>query len=342
MKDNIFYSIAGIVIIFALFSLSGCSVYNSSNEPHKTTVFAMDTVMTLTAYGPNGEEALKAATEEINRLDALFSISSDKGDVWKVNNTGSYAVSDDTAALVKRAVETGDMTDGLFDITIGPVMDAWGFTTREYRVPDESELRELTENVDYSKIVLSEDGLLKLPDNMKIDLGGIAKGYTSDRVMEIFSEHGVSSGIISLGGNVQALGVKPDGKKWRVLIEQPREAVFEIEDKAVITSGDYERNFTKDGVTYHHIIDARTGYPANSGLTSVTVVSDDGTLADGLSTSLFIMGLSDASEFWRKNHDLFEAVFMTWDGDVYITEGLEDSFTMRDAGVPEVIRRFAA
>ncbi|MDO5132387.1 MAG: FAD:protein FMN transferase [Eubacteriales bacterium] len=167
---------------------------------------------------------------------------------------------------------------------------------------------------------------------MEIDLGGIAKGYTGNRVMEIFKEHGISHGLISLGGNVQALGSKEDGSAWRVAIQNPESGqgylgILDIKDKAVITSGGYERYFEQDGVRYHHIIDPRTGYPADSGLLSATIVSEDGTLADGLSTSLFIMGKEEAEKYWRVHPDLFDYILEDADGTLYVTEGAADLLT---------------
>jgi len=167
---------------------------------------------------------------------------------------------------------------------------------------------------------------------MEIDLGGIAKGFTSSRVMEVFKEHGVKHGLVSLGGNVQALGAKENGKAWRVAIQNPESeldylGVLDIEDKCVITSGGYERFFEKDGVRYHHIIDPRTGFPADSGIISATIISNDGTLADGLSTSLFIMGKDEAEKYWRKNADKFDYILEDKDGKLYVTEGAADLLT---------------
>lgn len=167
---------------------------------------------------------------------------------------------------------------------------------------------------------------------MEIDLGGIAKGYTSSRVMDVFKEHGVEHGLVSLGGNVQALGAKENGKPWRVAIQNPESeldylGVLDIEDKCVITSGGYERFFEKDGVRYHHIIDPRTGYPADSGIISATIISKDGTLADGLSTSLFIMGKDQAEKYWRSNADKFDYILEDKDGKLYVTEGAADLLT---------------
>ena len=167
---------------------------------------------------------------------------------------------------------------------------------------------------------------------MEIDLGGIAKGYTSSRVMEIFKEYGVEHGLVSLGGNVQALGGKQDGNPWRVAIQNPESeldylGVLEIKDKCVITSGGYERFFEQDGVRYHHIIDPRTGSPADSGIISSTIISSDGALADGLSTSLFIMGLEEAERYWRANSDKFDFVLEDRSGKLYISEGAAKMIT---------------
>ena len=231
-------------------------------------------------------------------------------------------------------MEINKETDGVFDIAVYPVMEAWGFPTQNFRVPAEDELLELLKHTDASKISYDKDTReISFEDSeMKIDLGGIAKGYTSARIMDIFKKNDIESGLVNLGGNVQALGTKTDGSNWRVAVQSPNDTedylgVLSIRDKAVITSGGYERYFEQDGVTYHHIIDPKTGYPAESGLSSVTIVSDDGTLADGLSTSLFIMGKDKAESFWRAHSDKFEAVLVTDDGTIYVTEGLKGSFT---------------
>lgn len=314
----------------------------ADSEPYSIELFAMDTVMTLTAYGEYAQAALQDAQDEIERLDTLFSISSEEGDILLLNETGEKTVSAETAALLKRACDISEQTDGLFDITIAPIMDAWGFTTQNYRIPDEQELAQLLEKADYHRISIGADNLVTLAEGTKVDLGGIAKGYTSSSLMELFADEGVTSALVSLGGNVQVLGHKPDGSLWRVAIQDPTDtsnnfAVVEVADKAVITSGGYQRYFEQDGKHYHHIIDPRTGYPADSGLTSVTIVSGDGTLADGLSTSLFIMGKEQAVAFWQAHREDFDAILVTADGTVTITEGLEDCFTMTDGSSPEVV-----
>lgn len=221
-------------------------------------------------------------------------------------------------------------------------MQAWGFTTQQYRVPDPAELSTLLAHVDYTQVQL-DGSTAAIPDDVQVDLGGIAKGYTSDRMMQIFSENGVTSGIISLGGNVQALGLKSDGSRWRVAVQDPENseenfAVIEIKDEAVITSGGYQRYFEEDGATYHHIIDPRTGYPADSGVISSTIISHDGTLADGLSTSLFIMGVDDALDYWRAHSDEFDAILMDENGTVYVTDGIADRCSLLEDRKMQVVR----
>lgn len=297
-------------------------------------LFAMDTYMTLTAYGEDAQEAVDKAAERVEALDALLSTGNENSEIYQLNQNGEAALSEEGGYLVERALELYKKTEGAFDIAIYPVMQAWGFPTQDYHVPDDDTLKEKLALADASKVNYDKDTrkIFFDQDGMEIDLGGIAKGYTSSQIMQIYQDCGVTSGLVNLGGNVQALGCKTDGSKWRVAIQSPDDTeeylgILEIEDQAVITSGGYERYFEEDGVTYHHIIDPATGYPADSGLISVTIVSDDGTLADGLSTSLFIMGEEKAAQFWRENSDEFEAIMETSDGELYVTEGIADSLT---------------
>lgn len=334
-----------VMILLCTLLLAGCGQQSASvsadAEPQSIDLFAMDTAMTLTAYGDHAADALAAAKTEINRLDALLSISSESGDIYALNRDHTANFQADSLALLNRALEVSDSTGGVFDCTIEPVMEAWGFTTESYRVPGADELNALLSNVDYRQMQV-DGGTVSIPDDVQVDLGGIAKGFTSDRMMQVFAENGVTSGIISLGGNVQALGCKPDGSPWRVAVQDPENsednfAVIEIEDEAVITSGGYQRYFEQDGTTYHHIIDPRTGYPADSGIISSTIISHDGTLADGLSTSLFIMGVDDAVAYWRGHSDEFDAILMDKSGKVYVTAGIADRCSMLNGREMEVI-----
>ncbi len=319
------------------FLLTGCSgqtspEQDSAAQPVTGTVFAMDTVMDLTIYG--GEDLLSAAQARIADLESKLSVTAESSEIYEVNHSGSGTLSADTADLLSRALELCGRTDGALDISIYPVVRAWGFTTGEYRVPGSEELEQLLAHVDYARIDLDEaSGSVSLPDGMEIDLGSVAKGYTGDQVTALLRESGVTSALLNLGGNVQALGSKPDGSPWRIAVRDPSGdgyiGILEIVDQAVITSGGYERYFVEDGQTYWHIIDPASGTPVRNGLVSVTIVGGSGLTCDGLSTALFVMGLEDAAAFWRESDD-FEAVLVTEDGQIFITEGLEDVFSLPD------------
>lgn len=310
------------ILLLSLFLLTSCG----GQKEHKATVFAMDTVMDLTAWGEKGEAALEAAKAEIYRLDGLFDRRSEDSEIYALNKNGGGTVSPDTADLLRRGIEIRRLTGGAFDMTVAPIMDLWGFYDRDYRIPGGDELAAALETVGGEATV--DGNSVTLAPGTRLDLGGIAKGWTSDRVMEIFREAGVTSGLVSLGGNVQALGSRPDGSPWRVAIQDPDGggyvAVLPLTDRAAVTSGDYQRYFEQDGKIYHHIIDPATGYPAERGLRSVTVVCADGALADALSTALFVMGKEKALEFWRSRGD-FEAVFIGSDGGITATAGLRDT-----------------
>lgn len=305
----------------------------SEDTQSSREIFAMDTYMTLTAYGENGEKAIEAAVQEIERLDALLSIGTESSEITKLNTVGSGVLSEDSATLVSQALELYHTTGGAFDITVLPLMRLWGFTDQNYRVPSADELEQTLRCVGSDQLTYDEKTKqLTLGEGQSIDLGGIAKGYTSGRVMDIFRSYGVVSGMVSLGGNVHVLGSKTDGTAWRVGIQNPDNSediagVLAVIDRAVITSGGYERYFEQDGVTYHHILDPSTGKPAQSGLASVTIVSENGTRADGLSTALFVMGQEKAIAYWRQHTDEFDAVLISADGEIAVTEGIFDQFS---------------
>lgn len=311
---------------------------SDSSQEYTSDVFAMDTYMTLTAYGENAQEAVEAGIAEIQRLDDLLSTGKDTSEVAQINANGGGVLSEDTDYLVKRALDIYQSTNGAFDISIYPVMQLWGFTTGNFAVPSESDLAAKLALVDAGKIILSEENgqtSISLPEGMEIDLGGIAKGYTSRRVMDVMKSYGIKSAVINLGGNAHVLGNKTDGSQWKVGIQDPEDengylGGVSVTDKAIITSGGYERYFVdKDtGVKYHHIIDPKTGYSANNGLISVTIVSADSTLADGLSTSLFVLGTEDAITYCEEHcaEDGFDAIMEDEDGKLYITDGIYDDF----------------
>lgn len=306
--------------------MCGCSQNNM--KEYTENIFAMDTVMDLKIYSEN-DEALSEAKAEIQRIDALFDRGNENSDIYRINKNKSADVSAETADVIRAALSISDRTGGAFDITVAPVMDLWGFYGNEFNVPSDDELQSTLEGVGYEKIQLDNTNI-SIPENTSIDLGGIGKGYTSDRIADLLKNRGVKSAIISLGGNVHAIGKRIDGNEWTVGITDPHDksqliGKLKISDKAVITSGAYQRYFEQEGITYHHIIDPTTGKSADSGLASVTVIADSGMTADGLSTALFVMGLDKAIELWHGSSD-FDAVFVDDSGMIYITEGIADVF----------------
>ncbi len=311
------------LLIFA----AGCGKTEEAQK-HSRTVFAMDTVMELTVYG--SQDVLDEAEELIKGFEEKFSVTLEDSDISRLNREKSFQVSADTYELLTMGKDLCSRTHGVLDITVYPIVRAWGFTTGEHRVPEKAEIEALLKNVSYRNIALSEDNMITLYNDTMVDPGSIAKGYTGDRILALFREKGINNALINLGGNVQALGSKPDGSPWKVAVADPENSseyagYVEVIGKTVITSGAYERCFEYEGKTYHHIIDTSTGYPADNGFVSVSVIGESGVVCDALSTSLFVMGPQKAYEFW-KNSDDFDAVFITSDGKVVITEGIRDAF----------------
>lgn len=322
--------ITGIVVC-AVAATAGIYQNYAKNKKCQKQLFAMDTYMEFTAYGPKSQQAVEKAMEEVERLDTLLSAQNESSQVYALNQNGTLEVLDDLKEIICRGKEIFQETDGLFDDTIYPLMELWGFPTGEYHVPSGEEIQKLLPLVDGGEVEVS-GSMVTLGQDQQIDLGGIAKGYTGEKLMEIFREYGVSSALVSLGGNIQAIGTKPDGSSWKVGIRDPKGSqqdyagVLQVQDEAVVTSGGYERYFEEDGKTYIHILDPKTGYPAENDLLSVTIVSADGTLADGLSTALYIMGYDKAVSFWQQHQDEFDVILITADEQLHVSKNLQDRF----------------
>lgn len=260
-------------------ALTGCAA-RADDTPHRRTVFAMDTVMNLTAYGANGEAALSAAEQELYRLDALLARGIEGSAVYALNH-GTATPDPELSALLDEAGKIANATGGAFDPYLGAVLDLWGFGSGagENRVPTAAEL--------------SDAGPL-------LDLGGIAKGYAGQRVRAQLLENGVKSAVIDLGGDVALLGAKPNGAPWRIAIKDPADesaylGILETAgDVYIATSGVYERYFEENGMRYHHIIDPATGYPADSGVVSATAICENGVWADALATACCVVGAEKA------------------------------------------------
>ena len=318
-------------LLSAAFLLTGCSGA-PAQEPESATFFAMDTAMDFTVYGDAA--LLDEAETLIGSLEEQVSVTDEHSDIYAIDHTGSGSLSGNAAELMEQALELCRRTGGALDISVYPIVRAWGFTTGSYQIPDEETIQSLLPLVDYTQIQYdAATGVVTLPEGMEIDLGSVAKGYAGQLAAQMLRNSGVESALLNLGGNVQTVGAKPDGSPWKIGIKDPQGEdammVLSVEDQAVVTSGGYERYFEQDGQTYWHVMDPSTGHPADSGLISVTIVGDEGVVCDGLSTALFVMGLEKAADLWAQSCD-FEAVFVTASGEVYITEGLRDRFALTE------------
>ncbi len=324
---NIRTSCSLLLVLCLLLCLAGCG---GAPQKAEKTIFAMDTVMLLTACGENAEAGLAAAAAEIGRLDALLAPETEGSAVWRLNR--GETVSDEVVlSLAETCRAVYEASGGALDPTVYPLVRLWGFIGGDYRVPTDAEIAEKLENVDFSAVSVSADGV-SLPAGFALSFGASAKGYAAQRAAAAMAASGVTSGILSLGGNVQTLGEKPDGGLWKVGVQDPADPSATLGTLALggglaaVTSGGYQRYFEQDGHVYQHILDPETGYPAESGLTGVTVICADGAEADALSTALFVLGEAGALALWR---DLggFELLLVTDDGRVVLTPGLESIFT---------------
>ena len=303
----------------------GCA---EKNLPKQAEVgFYLDTVITLTAYVED-RQVLKDAQEECGRYERMLSRTVEGSDVWRINhaNGAPVEVSDDTMRILKCAKEISEKSDGAFDVTIAPVSTMWNFTREPHELPDAEAIARAAELVDYTRMQL-EGNTVTLPAGMMIDLGGIAKGYIADQVKEYLKGRGVQYAILSFGGNIVAIGKeKPDGTPWKVGIQDIDKPTGEHmlvslnRGGSTVTSGIYERGFTLDGVRYHHLLSAETGWPVQNELASVTIFSESSMEGDALSTTAYVLGTEKGMELIESLEGI-EAVFIARDRTVTYTSG---------------------
>ncbi|MBQ8000051.1 MAG: FAD:protein FMN transferase [Ruminococcus sp.] len=333
LKHNIIFIAFLIALLLTFtFSLSGCT---PESEKASAQIFALDTVIDITAYGENAEDAVSAAKDEVYRLEKLLSVTDAGSDIYRINTSQGEAVkiNNETLELIEKSLLMSDATEGNFDITMYNVIKLWGFTTGEYKVPDESEIADALANIGNDKITLQDGNCITVSQGTELDLGGIAKGYIADKAAEVMISAEADYGLISLGGNIRTVGEKPTGELWKVGIRHPEDSGYFItlstEEGSVITSGAYQRNFTQDGVTYHHIIDPDSGKPSASDAVSVTIIGSDGAMCDALSTAVFVGGTEYADRLYQQNGN-FEYVILSDDNCVYASKGLEGRLELAD------------
>lgn len=334
---NIFYKLICVVLCAAmLVPLAGCGETRETQRE----VYAMDTVMTLTAYGKQAEAGLNAAESIILSMDAALDPELSTSTVYAINhaNGASTVISGQIAKMISTAHTVYTQSEGALDLTIYPLIKRWGFIDGKYYVPTSEEIAEDLSRLCFNQLVLtnfpaSGSYSVTIPSYGEMSFASVAKGCAADNAIEAMRQAGVTSGIISLGGNVQTLGLKPDGSNWNVAVQDPNNpasylGVINVGETAVVTSGGYQRNFTDSrGTTYQHIINPSSGYPVNNTLKSVTIICDNGTLADCLSTAMFVLGQSRAINYWR-TYGGFEMVLVTDDSQIICTKGLIEEFTL--------------
>ena len=322
-------SVCGVLFTGAVCSFLLCSGAYAENSKKTSIGFYLDTVITLTAYVDDAA-VLEDALEECGRYENLLSRTVEGSDVWNINHAGGSAteVSDDTITILQTAMQVSDLSGGVFDVSIAPASTLWDFTSGDNTLPDADALAEAAACIDYRKITI-EGNTVTIPEDMMIDLGGVAKGYIADAVKEYLVSRGVTSAILSFGGNIVAIGLKPDGTEWKVGIQdidKPTGSYMLVSKNfggSTVTSGIYERGFEYEGVYYHHILDPQTGWPVQNELASVTIFSESSMWGDALATAAFALGTEKGIEMIEQLDDI-EAVFIAKDRSVTCTSGADD------------------
>ncbi|MDG5857146.1 FAD:protein FMN transferase [Clostridium beijerinckii] len=298
--------------ILCILIFSGCS---KNQEIITKTALKMDTVFQLKAYGPKANEAIEESLSRLDEIEQMASVTIDSSDISKINQAAGkeyVQVHPEIIKMVETAVKYSKLSNGVFDITVGPLVNLWGIGTDNERIPTDEEIKSKLPLVGYNDISINEENssIKLLKEGMAIDLGGIAKGFAADEVLKIYKNYDIKGGIISLGGSsIYTVGKKPDGTPWNVGVKHPRKdsdqdyvGIINLSEQALSTSGDYERYFIKDGKRYHHILNPSTGYPTDNGVMSVTIVvdssiPDSNMLADILTKTVFIAGVDNGLKF---------------------------------------------
>lgn len=335
MKANKVIITAYLLVVMMLFAvmcgLAGCA--KGEDAKHTRTMLIMDTQVNITYYHPSAQVAqtdMAAVFAEMERLENILSRHVVGSDINRINEAAgleAVQVSEETLFVLRRALDFADLSGGAFDPTVAPLLEAWGFSGDAPAVPAQEDLEQARELVNYGLVEINEEkGTVFLPvPGMRLDLGGIAKGYIVDMGQELTAQT-ASASFINAGGDISVQGRKPNGEDWRIGVQDPREperlaAIINMDEGSVATSGDYQRYFEAGGYRYHHIIDPYTGMPAGE-LTSVTVVAGDTLTADALSTAIFVLGEEKGMAMVERLPGA-EAIIINKNGDMVYTEGLE-------------------
>jgi FAD:protein FMN transferase len=342
----------GVFIKFLAVLAGAATVFIScrSGDAVTDTRFFLGTACTITVYSGGHQKAVDHAFIRVEEIEEMMSVNIESSEVSEINrNAGMHPVevAADTFAVIEEALEAAKLSGGALDITVGPLVEAWGIGSESAQIPPDAEIDRLLSLVDYKYLVLDrkERTVFLEKKGMRIDLGAVAKGYAADAAEEVLKKEGVDRGIIDFGGNIRVFGSKPK-EPWRVGIQKPggtRGEYFGIisgGEMAVVSSGTYERYFEAGGVRYHHILDPETGYPVQNSLVSATVVAPDALRADALSTAVFAMGLEEGFRLLITLPGA-EGIFVTGEMNVVLTPDLEDRFVLTDKRYTLTSRRTA-
>ena len=320
-----------LITAFFILMLSGC--LKGNNREMSTSAVMMDTVINVTLYGGGDRNVLNGCIALCEKYDKIFSRTREDSELYRVNaelsQSGKAYASEELCTLIQNAVNIGDLSDGAFDITIGAVSSLWDFTATEPRLPADKNIKDALGKVSYLNVSVADNRITAKKGTM-LDLGAIAKGYVADRLKDYLISNGVSHAIINLGGNVLCVGGNADGELFHIGIRKPFSqydeisAILEIDDQSAVTSGAYERYFILDGITYHHILDPKTGYPAASDIQSVTIISKQSELGDALSTTCFVLGLDKAVKLIESMEGVY-AMFIDDKGGIISSNGFEEA-----------------
>ena len=324
--------------------LSGCST--KKEEAWDGTYitdsrFLLNTIVQLTLYDSKDTSILEGAFDVCESYEEVYSRTLESSELYKLNartlpeKDGKYTVSDDLADLITKALHYSQISNGAFDLTIAPVSSLWNFTSSDPVLPDDAKIKEGLKHIDYNKVHVEGNQVWFDDDKTTIDLGAIAKGFIADRIKDYLLKNNVSSAMINLGGNVLCVGEKPDGSAFNVGIQMPFAdrnetcAIMELRDMSVVSSGIYERYITVGGKSYHHILNPKTGYSYENNLVAVTIVSKESVVGDGLSTSVFALGLEKGLELIDSLDDVY-AVFITDDYELHYSDGFKEAITVKE------------
>lgn len=326
-----------ITLSIVVLAIAAFSIYDANNNKIKEKAsFLLGTIVQIKLFEPQHEELFNEAFSIIQDIESKMSINIENSEINKINNNSgkSYVtVSPETYFVVEKGKYYSSLSNGSFDISIGPLVKLWGIGNKDAKVPLQNDIDKALSKIDYNNILLKESdkSIMLAKEGMIVDLGGIAKGYAADAVAEFLKSKNINRAIIDLGGNVLVLGGKSETEKWSIGIQNPFEprnkyiGILNVMDKTVVTSGVYERYFYENNKRYHHILDPFTGYPVENSLMSVSIVADKSIDADGLSTTVFALGLEKGAKLIEKL-DGIDAIFVDKNKNIYITKGLKESF----------------